>query len=216
MIIMRPKIVIILSVAGLLATGCGGDGNSGPGDAGAKASASAPGPAAMAQRLARPGESPDPEPSPSPAASAPFAEQLAYELRSRTLEMAAAPGSTTGKCPRTAVSKKGAKVTCTTTYKGLEVRWDVTLGDKAPWSVSGDYVSYKALPRTGILTRDGVARLFYGNFSPDYLLCNDIPEAVLAPLNAKSAYTCEPVDKGKKPLGYGTPVRATENGPRAY
>ncbi|MEW2298221.1 hypothetical protein ABZ719_36995 [Streptomyces sp. NPDC006743] len=211
---MRSKIVITLGAAALLATGCGG--KSDPSAADAKASASASAPAAMAQKLTRPAASPELEPSPSPAGSAPFSDQLAYELRSKTLEMADAPGRTTAQCPKTTGSKKGTKVTCTSTYEGLEIRWEVTLGDKAPWSVTGDYVSYEATPSTGILTRDGVARVLYGNFGPEYVLCNDIPKAVLAPLNAPSKYSCEPVGKGKKPTGYGTPVRATEGGPRAY
>jgi hypothetical protein len=207
---MRLKIVITLGVVGLLATGCGG--KSGSSDTDAKASA--PGKVTMTQKLTQPDKNPDLEPSPSPDEGAPFAEQLAHELRTRTLKMAAAPGATTAECPKTLASKKGTNVTCTTTYEGLKVQWDVTIGDKSAWS--DNYVSYEATPRTGILTRDGVARLLFGNFRPDYVLCNDIPKATLAPLDAQSKYSCETVDKGEKPLGYGDPVRATKDGPRAY
>ncbi|MBC2869858.1 hypothetical protein H1R13_34365 [Streptomyces mexicanus] len=210
---MRLKLVITLAAAGLLATGCGG-GKSDSSDADAKVSA--PAKVTMTQRLTDPGSSPDPEPSPSPADSAPFNEQVAYELQKRTLKMAHAPGKTTGECPKGLSSKEGTKATCTTTYEGLKVQWKVTVGDKAAWSFSGDYVTFDATPSTGIITRDGVARLLFGNFSPEYVLCNNIPKATLAPLNVASKYSCEPVYKGDKPHGYGTPVRATEDGPRSY
>ncbi|MFF3910289.1 hypothetical protein ACFYZJ_31030 [Streptomyces sp. NPDC001848] len=210
---MRLRYVIPLAVAGLFVTGCGGEKSD---TSHADAKASAPGKVAMTQKLTNPGTSPSLEPSPSPDNAAPFAEQLAYELQNRTLKMADAPGKTTGQCPKGLSSKKGTKTTCTTTYEGLKVQWDVTIGDKAAWSVTGDYVSFEATPRAGILTREGVARMLFGNFSPEYVLCNNIPKATFAPLNAQSKYSCETVDKGEKPLGYGTPVRATENGPRAY
>ncbi|MFI1968327.1 hypothetical protein BLA24_13350 [Streptomyces cinnamoneus] len=211
---MKSKIVSVL-IAGsmcLVATGCGGGKSSG-GGGGAKPK---PAGTVLPQRLDKPPTMPDGELKPSPAAGASFSENLAYELRRKTQDMAGAPGEITAECPTDVGSKSGTKVTCKTTYEGLEVEWDVSIGDKSAFS--DNLVQYKATPRQGILTRDGVARLLYGNYrdSIDYALCNDIPKAVLAPLGTQSTYACEVVFKGQKPVGFPQPVRATDSGPRYY
>lgn len=210
---MRKNIFIAVGAAGLLATGCAGGSN------GSHASTAKPRPSAtvLPQKLANPGAQPDAAPQPSPAADAPFADSLAYELRRRTLTMAKAPGTTTAECPKNLEPKSGTKTTCTTTYENLKVEWDVTIGEKSV--ISNSMVEYTATPRQGILTRDGVARLLYGNFrdSIDYAQCNNIPAATLAPLNTPSQYACEVVSKGQAPLGIAaTKVRATPDGPRAF
>ena len=210
--IMLMKIVSLVGAALLVTAGCAGS-DSGADNAGGKPSPTA---TVLPQKLTKPGPRPDLAPQDSPAADASFAEQLEYELQTRTLTMAHAQGKTTATCPSGMESSKGTKTTCTTTFNGLKVQWTVTIGDKADWSYDGGYVQYEATPSTGILTRDGVARLFFGNYSDaDYLLCNNIPAAALVPLNAQSKYKCQVVFKGEKP-GYADPVRATEHGPRSY
>ncbi|WP_406421200.1 hypothetical protein [Streptomyces sp. NBC_00842] len=211
---MRMKIISVVTTAaiGLLTTACGGEG-SGSNDAGAKP---APVETVLPQRLTKPPTLPEEELKPSPDGNATFGENLAYELRRKTLDMARAAGKVTATCPKGLEPKGGTKVTCTTAYDGLKVEWDVTVGDQPGWS--DNMVEFEAVPRQGILTRDGVARLLYGNGgdSMDYALCNDIPDAVLVPLNAKSKYSCEVVFKGKDPVGAATAVRATDAGPRVY
>lgn len=201
----------LAGVALLVSAGCSSGG--GGGDAGGKASASAA--AVLPQKLGKPaGAAPELEPDASPAADAAFSEQLEYELRGRTLKMAGAPGVTAATCPEGLESSKGTTTTCAVTYDGVKVQWTVRIGDNAAWS--DQYVQYEATPDSGILTRDGVARLLYGNYSTmDYALCNDIPAAALVPLNSESKYRCEIVFPGKQPTGYASPVRATEAGPRA-
>lgn len=151
-----------------------------------------------------------------PADDAPFDENLAYELRLKTLKMAQATGRTTAECPKGLESKSGTRASCTTTYEGLKVVWDVTIGKKAGWS--DNVVEFDAVPDKGILTSDGVARLLYGNYrdSIDHARCNDIPKAVLVPLNVKTKYSCEVVFKGRTPGGLAEPVRATDAGPRVH
>ncbi|MEU3355375.1 hypothetical protein [Streptomyces sp. NPDC037389] len=211
---MRSKIVSVF-IAGsvcLLAVGCGGE-KSSKDSGGAKPKPSA---TPMSQRLENPPAVPDEKAQPSPAADAPVGENLAYELRKKTQDMAGAPGKITAECPQDVSTTSGTQVTCKTTYEGLEVEWKVSIGEKSAFSKN--YVNFKATPSQGILTRDGVARLLYGNYRGyiDYALCNDIPKAVLAPLNTQSKYACEVVDKGKKPSGFPQPVRATDSGPRYY
>lgn len=107
-------------------------------------------------------------------------------------------------------------MTCTTTYEGLKLVWNVSIGKKPGWSDND--VEFRAAPAKGLLTRDGVARPLYGNYrdSIDYALCDDIPAAVLVPLNTDTAYSCETVFKGRKPIGFDEKVRATEAGPRVH
>ena len=206
-------VIGLLGALGVLAAGCGDD------DSGARAEGAggaAASPAVLPQKLTQPNMKSVPEPDASPAEDASFAENLAYELRSKTLKMAQAPGDTTASCPKKISSTSGTTVTCTTTYEDLTITWKVTLGDKAAWS--DNYVTFEAAPDQGLITQEGVAKLLYGNYrdSIDYALCNNIPKAVLAPLDQPSKYSCEVVDKGTAPTGYSTPVRATEAGPRAY
>ncbi|MBM7442859.1 hypothetical protein [Streptomyces sp. HB132] len=170
----------------------------------------------LPQKLARPADRPKEDLQPSPADDATFGENLAHELRRKTLAMADASGEATAECPEDIGSTSGSQVSCTVTYEGLEVAWNVSIGDTSGWS--DNVVEYTASPRTGVLTREGVARLLYGNHSDsiDYVLCNDIPEAVLVPLNTETDYTCELVPKDKEPIGLNESVRVTEAGPRVY
>ncbi|MFJ7947252.1 hypothetical protein ACIQ6K_26910 [Streptomyces sp. NPDC096354] len=208
---MRMKIVTAVGMVGVLATGCA-EGNSGS-DKGAKP---APASAVLPQKLPKPHAEPDMEPQPSPADDAPFDEHLAYELRLKTLKMAQATGKTIAECPKSLESKSGTRASCTTTYEGLKVVWKVTIGKKSGWS--DNVVEFDAVPDKGILTSDGVARLLYGNYpdSIDHARCNDIPKAVLVPLNVKTKYSCEVVFKGRTPGGLAEPVRVTDAGPRVY
>ncbi|MET9647353.1 hypothetical protein [Streptomyces syringium] len=204
--------VVVVSAVCLLATGCS-DGGSGKDGGGSTPKAAG---TVLPQRLDKPAPMPEGELQPSPAADAAFSENLAYELRRKTQSMAGATGKITAECPKDLGSKSGTTATCTTTFEGVKVEWNVSIGGKS--SFSNNLVEYTATPRQGILTRDGVARLLYGNYrdSIDYALCNDIPKAVIAPLGVQSKYRCEVVFKGKKPSGFPQPVRATDSGPRYY
>ncbi|MGW7091138.1 hypothetical protein [Streptomyces sp. NPDC054874] len=204
---MRVKIMTVsVGVVCLLATGCGGEG--GQDDAKPRLAGDL-----LPQKVTEPAGGRDLEPSASPAADASFAENVAYELEGKTLGMAGSPGETVGTCPDDLGSKPGTTATCTVAYEGLEVEWNVTIGEKG-WS--DNVVEYEASPRQGVLTRDGLARLMFGNNSQlDYALCNDIPKAVLVPLG-ETTYKCEEVFKGKEPFGFNQPVRVTDSGPRIY
>ncbi|MFE2291238.1 hypothetical protein [Streptomyces sp. NPDC059452] len=70
--------------------------------------------------------------------------------------------------------------------------------------------------RQGLLTREGLARLMFGNNSDlDYALSNDIPEAVPVPFG-EAKYQCETASKGEEPFGFNLPVQVTDSGPRIY
>ncbi|KJK50650.1 hypothetical protein [Streptomyces sp. NRRL F-4428] len=197
---MRMKIITALGAVCLLATGCGGGTGTG-----AKQEPIGP---LLPQKLTKP-EMGSLEPTASPAADAAFAENVIYELQRKTLTMANAPGALTGECPKDMESKPGTTVTCTVTYEGVQVAWNVTIGEKG-WSQN--VVEYTAFPAQGLVTRDGVARLMFGNDSTlDYALCNDIPKAVLVPFG-KTEYKCEKVSQGKEPVGYNQTVHITTTG----
>lgn len=206
---MRMKIIAAVGFTCLLVTACGST------DAGSAGADSKPAPAkVLPQRLEQPDMDPDLEPA-APADGAAASELLEHELVLSTLRMAQAEGRTTAKCPAVKPAE-GRKTACTTTYEGLKIDWTVTFGGDAAWS--SDYVAYDAKPSTGIITRAGVAKLLFGNFkgSIGHALCNDIPKATSAPLDAKSTYKCEVVNKGERPQGVTSAVHATEAGPRVY
>ncbi len=204
---MRVKIMtVFVGAVCLLATGCGSEG----GQDDTKPKLAGP---LLPQKVTEPKSVPDLEPSASPSADATFAENVAYELEGKTIDMAGFGGETVGRCPDDLGSKAGTTAVCTVAYEGIKVEWDVTIGEKG-WS--DNIVEYQASPRQGILARDGLARLMFGNNSDlDYALCNDIPKAVLVPLG-ETTYKCEEVFKGKEPFGYTQPVRVTDAGPRIY
>lgn len=191
---------------GLLATGCGGTAT--------KTAKPEPSVSRLPNRLDRPAPRPEGELQPSPAADAPFAANLEYELRKKTLALANATGEVTAKCPEDVASKKGTTVVCTSRYKGAEVEWDVAIGESPAWSKN--YVTFTATARKGIMSKEGVQRIIFGNGgdSVDHILCNDIPEAVTVPMGP-TTYTCQQVMKDGQ-VYYPQPMRATEDGPRAY
>ncbi|GAU70672.1 Syd protein [Streptomyces sp. NBRC 110611] len=191
---------------GLLVTGCGGSDS--------KSARPEPSVSQLPNRLDRPGPRPEGELQPSPAADAPFAANLEYELRKKTLTLAGATGEVTAKCPKDVGAKKGTTVVCTSHYKGAEVEWDVAIGDKSSWS--DNFVTFTANPRKGIIAKEGVQRIIFGNGgdSVDHIRCNDIPEAVAVPLGL-TKYSCQQVMKDGK-VYYPQPMRATVDGPRAY
>lgn len=83
---------------------------------------------------------------------------------------------------RAAVHRGGTTVVCTSNYKGAEVEWDVAIGDKSAWS--DNVVTFTANPRKGIIAKEGVQRIIFGNGgdSVDHIRRDDIPEAVAVPL----------------------------------
>ncbi len=145
-----------------------------------------------------------------PASDAPVSARLAYEIERKTLVMAHAPGKTSAECPENVKAKNGERVTCTATYEGEKVTWTITFG--AEGLLPGS-TSFEAYPDTGLLTKVGVAKLLYGNYTPKFITCNNIPDVAKVPLNAPSKYKCA-IDK--KEEMYADGVRATDAGPRAY
>lgn len=198
---MRLKIITAVCAVGLIATGCSGEGS---------AADKAPEPALLPNKLPKP--APLPEEEPPTASDAPFNENMERELRRKTRRMASAAGDVTAQCPKELGSKSVTQATCTSTYNDLTLTWDIYIGDASSWSDS--VVNYEATPRKVLLTRDGVLRLVYGNFSADEVRCNDIPEAVLLDWRQAQAtnYQCQVVYKEKGAMSPDK-YKATDDGP---
>ncbi|MER5967020.1 hypothetical protein [Streptomyces sp. NPDC002057] len=93
-------------------------------------------------------------------------------------------------------------LTCTSDVLGVKVTWTVTVT-----SVSASSVSYEFDPNSGLILRDGVVSSFYGEYSgAKTVRCNDIPEAVLVPLNKETTYACQAQYEGE---GFSAPQRVT-------
>ncbi|MFC3350262.1 hypothetical protein ACFOOM_23110 [Streptomyces echinoruber] len=206
---MRAGAAVVIACG--LAAGCSG-----------KESSVSSEPSVIGSPVGRPISSPAPSTTasptitPSPSDDAPLIEQLKYELRRRTVEMAGTPGRTTATCDKDSVAAaKGAKVTCTVTYEGIKVTWPVTIQDP---SFGGLMLSYKAEPSTGILTEKGAIADFWANQhdSGTDLRCDDMPEVKTVPLGKKTGYRCTYLAKDDiddKPIWVTQNLIVRDNGP---
>jgi hypothetical protein len=194
---------IVLGVTALLTGGCGGS------DKESDAGASTPLPNVVPSPAGKPVGS-NPTLSPSPGTNASLAENLKYELRRKTVAMAYAMGRTRATCDRANIAAKAdTKLSCTVTYQGVRVPWDVTIKGQG---VTAGLVKYTAHPRMGVITRAGAARFYWANKAQGEgdVRCSDIPAVKLVPLNKPTPYQCE-----TNPILRET-LQATVAGPRFY
>ncbi|GGV50307.1 hypothetical protein GCM10010245_79150 [Streptomyces spectabilis] len=147
-------------------------------------------------------------------------EHVKHELRTRTVKMAGAPGKTSARCDKDDVKPaKGAAITCTVTYEGIDVTWPVTFTGKPGFGGMGD--GYEAQPSTGILTREGVTRYFWGNNhdAGKDLRCDTMPRVKKVLLDRKSGYRCTyftpNASTDGRDMWITQDVYITTNGPRA-
>ncbi|MFF1713167.1 hypothetical protein [Streptomyces sp. NPDC058268] len=154
-------------------------------------------PSVIGSPVGKPIESPKATPErksnsvPEPDPDAPFIEHVKYELATRTVKMAGAPGETSARCDKDSVRPaRGASVTCTVTYEGIEVTWPVKLTGKPGFGGMDD--GYEAQPSTGLLTREGALTYFWGNNSDagTDLRCDTLPRVTKVPLGRKSKFQC--------------------------
>ncbi|MEU9865431.1 hypothetical protein AB0D99_31640 [Streptomyces sp. NPDC047971] len=198
---MRMKMIAAAGCLGLLLTGCGAgaDDDSTP----------KPAYAELPQKVVKPVPEPTGELQPSPPPGAAFHEIVAFGLREKVLDMVNTDGTTTARCPASLKQREGAKAVCESTWEGLKIEWDILAYTKPD---APNDVKWGAEPRMAILTRDGAANAVYGYFLPDLVRCNNIPEAVLVPIERKMPeYTCQTVTGGR--AGKPMPVRVTLSGP---
>lgn len=198
---MRMKMIAAAGFLALLLTGCG----SGAEDA------SEPKPvfSELPQKIVKPVPEPTGGLHPSPPPGAAFHETVAFGLREKVLDMANTDGTTTARCPASLKAKEGDRAVCVSTWEGLKVEWDIlvhTLPD-AP-----NDLKWGAEPRMAILTRDGAANAVYVSYAPDLVRCDNIPRAVLVPVEREmKEYACQTVTDGR--AGKPMPVRVSLSGP---
>lgn len=147
--------------------------------------------------------------SPSPGANAPLVENLKYELRIKTVKMAAAMGSTSAACDQADLRPEpGAVVGCTVTYEGVRIPWKVTIKGQG---FSPGLVEYDAEPAMGVITREGALRFYWAEKAHGrQVRCTNIPTVEAVPLDKPTKYRCETSPAVKDVL------EATEAGPRFY
>ncbi|TXS50101.1 hypothetical protein [Streptomyces sp. t39] len=198
---MRMKMIAAAGFLGLLLTGCGAGSDDD----------SAPKPAfpELPQKIVKPVPEPTGAPHPSPLPGAAFHERVAHGLREKVIDMVNTDGATTARCPGSLKEKDGAQAVCVSTWEGLRIEWDI-LVYRLPDPPND--LKWGAEPRMAILTRDGAANAVYGYYVPDLVRCNNIPEAVLVPVEREmKEYTCQTVTDGR--AGKPMPVRVGLGGP---
>jgi hypothetical protein len=98
-------------------------------------------------------------------------DQVVADIRKNTLELAETPGTITASCSTAMDWHTGAHNTCTASFDGVGMNWDVVI------TASAVFVQYRLYPENGILT----ARLAYAQFwngyqhQSDQLRCDTIP-----------------------------------------
>ncbi|MFD4034692.1 hypothetical protein ACFWVP_30330 [Streptomyces sp. NPDC058637] len=181
------KIIAATGGLGLVFTACGSDSDVRP------QGYSFP---ELPQAVAHPVRQPSDLPMPWGEPGDDFPEVVASGLRGKTIDMANTAGETTARCPSDLVLKEGAEAVCVSTFEVLEDEWDVIVGPAS--NAHGQRVQWSAEPRSGILTRDGVANQVYDHYSePGLVRRSDIPKAVLVPMSGVSGHSCQTVVDGK-------------------
>lgn len=134
-----------------------------------------------------------PKISPEPPRDASETEKVIHDLREKTLAMAGVEGKTAGSCAGGKVTMKAsATTTCTVTYEGLKVPWEVTISDK--YKPGGIIFMYQAKPLKGVLTAKGVGGEFYKQQKQrgiEEVQCSEIPDAELVELNTQTEHRCQ-------------------------
>lgn len=181
------KLIAAAGFLGLLLTGCG----TGAEDD----SALKPVFPELPQRVAKSAPAPTGGLLPSPTTGASFHEIVAFGLLEKVLDMVITDGTATARCPASLKLKDGAQAVCVSTWEGLRIEWDI-LVYKLPDSPND--LEWGAEPRMAILARDGAANAVYGYYLPDLVRCNNIPKAVLVPIEREmKEYTCQTVTDGR-------------------
>lgn len=198
---MRMKMIVAAGLLGLLLTGC---------VAGAEDdSVAKPAYPELPQKIVKPVPQPKGSLPPLPLPGAAFHETVAFGLRHKVLDMAGTDGTTTARCPASLLKKDGAQAVCVSTWEGLKIEWDILVYTKPDAS---SHLQWVAEPRMAILTRDGAANAVYGYYTPDLVRCNNIPEAVLVPIDRDmEEYACQTVTDGR--AGKHMPARVGLGGP---
>ncbi|MFC7328457.1 hypothetical protein [Marinactinospora rubrisoli] len=190
------------TVAGVLAVGvlagCGGAPDSEvPAEAPAPTTAeSAPAEAAAASGDFRTGPVPSSAPRfdenelpPDPGSSASPTEQIEYELLTETITFAqAADPSATAECPETDASTQES-ITCTVTYQGLEVPWNVDI------SGSEFVFSFEAEAERKPISRDIAEDALRWYAEAEAVLC-DMEEYLLVTPDGDTGVTCQAQGSG--------------------
>ncbi len=136
-----------------------------------------------------------PTPASSPDADASAQEQILYELESRVLVEAAAPGPLSGWCDHAVSGDRDQTVTCTVRYQDQRVNFRVGV------SGGSTIFSFRVSQRKAVITRRGV-RAAYADYAysssgaaappqPDSVRCDaKLPERGLVDFDARTPYTC--------------------------
>ncbi|MCX5411135.1 hypothetical protein [Streptomyces sp. NBC_00059] len=210
----HTRLLVPLLAAGLLTAGCGSDdagtatgaaSGSGKGSSSSAGKSGSGGQASgkdLAVTIAGPQkevlESGDKglEITPEPERGAPFTDQVEHKLREQVVRTARVPGKTVADCPDGVTQKASAVSTCTVTYEGAEIPFEVTISDSYR---EGSFItSYTAEPQKTLL----VAKAVYDQFNESYgsgsgrsdaskLSCDEIPVAKAFDFDTDSGYTCQ-------------------------
>lgn len=191
---MKP--VLVLAIAGALATACGSTtkpSDSGASDTGTPLPVAVTGP--QSEVVAR-GDGDALRIMPIPPASATVQQKVEHALREDILSKVRVVATTSATCPGGITMKAGAVSQCVVTYEGAEVPYEVKISDRYK---DGDRVfSYTKEPKKALL----VAKVVYHQLNESYgaesgrtdaskLACEEFPAAKAMEFGADTGLTCQ-------------------------
>lgn len=131
---------------------------------------------------------------PSPARDESLEAKILYALKSKVAKQAGISIKTTAQCDPAIKSNADQKTTCTVTYEGLSVPFEVEING------GRTVASYRARPSKALLVKDGV-HIAFAHYAEPYadlssLRCSDdLPEKALVEVDGKTGYTCSYIRK---------------------
>lgn len=139
-------------------------------------------------------------PVPPPDASRPYVEEALVELQRNTVLMARALGVTTAECEGNNIPLADGSTTCTVTYEGVPIEWEVTLSNVresgAAVFFDSDYEPRGVLLRADIVYDQAWRSLVESQSEPATARCAEMP--------AVQVITAEPIPgaTGNEPGSY--------------
>ncbi|TCO59412.1 hypothetical protein [Actinocrispum wychmicini] len=133
---------------------------------------------------------------PPASVSLPVMEQLAQQMRKETVLRSGIRGRFgAASCPRGGLTMRaGATTTCTIRYEGVDVPWNITIGDD--YQRGSQFFDYRVTGTVGVLRARAVHGLLWNKASrvpSQRLRCDAIPEMKVVQLGP-TGYRCQYLD----------------------
>ncbi|WP_151772125.1 hypothetical protein [Streptomyces abyssomicinicus] len=133
---------------------------------------------------------------PAPKAGDSVEEKIQHALRENVLSIAHTPGETSAKCPDGITMKASVTSSCTVTYEGAEIPYEVKISDS--YREGSMVFSYEKTPKSALLVAKEIYNLMWEHYGKDSgrsdaskLACDELPAAKAVKFGADTGYACQ-------------------------